>query len=61
MTLKEFAQAYGYTELNIYKNFKRTQTALKKKGILLTKNKNGEYFVEHIAPDKSSHKGGTSA
>lgn len=61
MTLQEFAQTYGYSESSVYKNFKRTQAVMKKRGILLTKNKNGEYFVEYIIPGEKSHKGGTSA
>ena len=60
MTLQEVAQRLRYNERTIYKNFKRTQDALAKKGILLTKNKT-DYFIEYTDLDDESHKGGTSA
>lgn len=60
MTLQEVSRQLRYTEKTIYRNFKRTQEILAKKGILLTKNKT-EYFIEYIDLDDENHKGGTSA
>lgn len=60
MTLQEVSRQLRYTEKTIYRNFKRTQEALAKQGILLTKNKT-DYFIEYIDLDNGSHKGGTSA
>lgn len=37
MTLKEVAEALNRSERTIYKNFKRTQDSLLKKGIILTR------------------------
>ena len=37
MTLQEVAQQLGKSESTIYKNFRRTQETLLKKGIILTR------------------------
>ncbi len=50
MTLKEAAQQLRYSETTLYKNFKRVQQTLKKKGIILTrwgKGENAEYEIEY--------------
>ena len=47
MTLREVAQQLGKSESTIYKNFKRTQETLKKKGIILTKWGVDDYEIEY--------------
>lgn len=37
MTLKEVSEALNRTEKSIYKNFRRTQASLLKRGIILTR------------------------
>lgn len=52
MTLKEVAQQLGKSESTIYRNFARTQEALKKKGIILTKWGKDDYEIEYEEIDE---------
>lgn len=52
MTLREVAQQLGKSESTIYKNFKRTQKTLKKKGIILTKWGVDDYEIEYEEQDE---------
>ena len=52
MTLREVAQQLGKSESTIYKNFKRTQETLKKKGIILTKWSVDDYEIEYEEQDE---------
>ena len=52
MTLREVAQQLGQSESTIYKNFKRTQETLKKKGIILTKWGVDDYEIEYEEQDE---------
>ena len=52
MTLREVAQQLGKSESTIYKNFKRTQETLKKKGIILTKWGADDYEIEYEEQDE---------
>ena len=47
MTLQEVAQQLGKQESTIYKNFKRTQESLLKKGIILTRWGKDDYEIEY--------------
>jgi len=47
MTLQEVAQQLGKSESTIYKNFKRTQQTLMKKGIILTRWGKDDYEIEY--------------
>lgn len=47
MTLKEVAEALNRSERTIYKNFKRTQDSLLKKGIILTRWGPDDYEIEY--------------
>ena len=47
MTLQEVAQQLGKQESTIYKNFKRTQESLLKKGIVLTRWGPDDYEIEY--------------
>lgn len=47
MTLKEVAEALNRTEQSIYKNFRRTQESLLKKGIILTRWGKDDYEIEY--------------
>jgi hypothetical protein len=50
MTLKEVARQLGKSEKTIYYNFPRTQEALRKKGIILSRwgrGKDVEYEIEY--------------
>lgn len=53
MTLQEVAQEIGRSEKTIYKNFKRTQAALLKRGIILTRWGPDEYEVEYEEKEMS--------
>ena len=55
MTLKEAAQQLGRSESTIYKNFKRTQQALLKKGIILTRWGKDDYEIEYEETDDESY------
>lgn len=52
MTLKEVAQQLGKSEGTIYRNFKRTQETLLKKGIILTKWGKDDYELEYEEIDE---------
>lgn len=52
MTLREVAQQLGKSESTIYKNFKRTQETLKKKGVILTKWGVDDYEIEYEEQDE---------
>jgi transcriptional antiterminator len=47
MTLKETALRLGKSENTIYKNFKRTQETLAKRGIILTRIAKDNYTIEY--------------
>ena len=50
MTLEELAQTLGREKITLDKNFPRTQQALAKKGIIVTKwgwGNNAEYEIEY--------------
>lgn len=47
MTLKEVAETLNRTEQSIYKNFRRTQESLLKKGIILTRWGKDDYEIEY--------------
>jgi transposase len=51
MTLQEVAQQLGKSENTIYKNFRRTQETLLKKGIILTRWGPDEYEIEYEEAD----------
>lgn len=51
MTLQEVAQQLGKSESTIYKNFRRTQETLLKKGIILTRWGPDEYEIEYEEAD----------
>lgn len=53
MTLKEVAEALNRSERTIYKNFKRTQDSLLKKGIILTRWGPDDYEIEYEEVDES--------
>ena len=53
MTLQEVAQQLGKQESTIYKNFKRTQESLIKKGIVLTRWGPDDYEIEYEEVDES--------
>ena len=53
MTLQEVAQQLGKQESTIYKNFKRTQESLLKKGIILTRWGPDDYEIEYEEVDES--------
>lgn len=55
MTLKEVAEALNRSEKTIYKNFKRTQDSLLKKGIILTRWGPDEYEIEYEETGKLSY------
>ena len=55
MTLQEAAQQLGKSESTIYKNFRRTQETLLKKGIILTRWGPDEYEIEYEEVDKLSY------
>ena len=55
MTLQEVAQQLGKSESTIYKNFRRTQETLLKKGIILTRWGPDEYEIEYEDSDKLSY------
>ena len=55
MTLKEVAEALNRSERTIYKNFKRTQDSLLKKGIILTRWGPDDYEIEYEETDKLSY------
>ena len=55
MTLKEVAEALNRSERTIYKNFKRTQDSLLKKGIILTRWGPDDYEIEYEDSDKLSY------
>lgn len=51
MTLQEVAQQLGKNENTIYKNFRRTQESLLKKGIILTRWGPDDYEIEYEDKD----------
>lgn len=53
MTLQEVAQELNRSEKTIYKQFKRTQEALLKKGIILTRWGPDDYELEYEEVDES--------
>ena len=53
MTLQEVAQQLGKSENTIYKNFRRTQETLLKKGIILTRWGPDEYEIEYEEADET--------
>ena len=53
MTLQEIAQELNRSEKTIYKQFKRTQEALLKKGIILTRWGPDDYEIEYEEVDES--------
>ena len=53
MTLQEVAQDLHRSEKTIYKQFKRTQEALLKKGIILTRWGPDDYELEYEEVDES--------
>jgi AraC-like DNA-binding protein len=53
MTLQEVAQQLGKSESTIYKNFRRTQETLLKKGIILTRWGPDEYEIEYEEADET--------
>ena len=53
MTLQEVAQQLGKSESTIYKNFRRTQETLLKKGIVLTRLGPDEYEIEYEEADET--------
>ena len=55
MTLQEVAQQLGKSESKIYRNFKRTQETLLKKGIILTRWGPDDYEIEYEDSDKLSY------
>ena len=55
MTLKEVAEALNRSERTIYKNFKRTQDSLLKKGIILTRWGPDDYEIEYEETGKLSY------
>lgn len=55
MTLQEVAQQLGKSESTIYKNFRRTQETLLKKGIILTRWGPDDYEIEYEDSDKLSY------
>jgi len=55
MTLQEVAQQLGKSESTIYRNFKRTQETLLKKGIILTRWGPDDYEIEYEDSDKLSY------
>ena len=55
MTLQEVAQQLGKSESTIYKNFRRTQETLLKKGIILTRWGPDDYEIEYEETGKLSY------
>ena len=55
MTLNEVAEALNRSERTIYKNFKRTQDSLLKKGIILTRWGPDDYEIEYEETGKMSY------
>lgn len=55
MTLQEVAQQLGKSESTIYRNFKRTQETLLKKGIILTRWDPDDYEIEYEDSNKLSY------
>ena len=55
MTLQEVAQQLGKSESTIYRNFKRTQETLLKRGIILTRWGPDDYEIEYEDSDKLSY------
>ena len=53
MTLQEVAQELNRSEKTIYKQFKRTQESLLKKGIILTRWGPDDYELEYEEGDES--------
>ena len=53
MTLQEVAQELKRSEKTIYKQFKRTQESLLKKGIILTRWGPDDYELEYEEVDES--------
>lgn len=53
MTLQEVAQELNRSEKTIYKQFKRTQESLLKKGIILTRWGPDDYELEYEEVDES--------
>lgn len=53
MTLQEVAQELNRSEKTIYKQFKRTQESLLKKGIILTRWGPDDYEIEYEEVDES--------
>ena len=53
MTLQEVAQELNRSEKTIYKQFKRTQESLLKKGIVLTRWGPDDYEIEYEEVDES--------
>lgn len=51
MTLQEVAEALNRSEKTIYKQFKRTQESLLKKGIILTRWGPDDYEIEYEDKD----------
>lgn len=51
MTLKEVSEALNRTEKSIYKNFRRTQESLLKRGIILTRWGPDDYEIEYEERD----------
>ena len=51
MTLKEVSEALNRTEKSIYKNFRRTQESLLKRGIILTRWGPDDYEIEYEEQD----------
>ena len=46
MTLEEVAARVGISPSTLYHNFKRTQKSLEKKGLILTKDEDGNYDLK---------------
>lgn len=53
MTLQEVAQELNRSEKTIYKQFKRTQESLLKKGVILTRWGPDDYEIEYEEVDES--------
>ena len=55
MTLQEVARELNRSEKTIYQHFKRTQEALLKKGIILTRWGPDDYEIEYEDSEKLSY------
>ena len=55
MTLQEVSKLLGKSEVTLYKNFKRTQQTLAKKGIILSREGKGEYVSYSVKYEKEEN------